>query len=102
MSLKPAESVNQLLEAMGYIVIDEENLAFTGNYFNVLSHANFLIKDTIHPLSLKFMDPEEAKKEDLLWKNKKDMHEKKKREKRSLKNCARHHAASIAMKLRDG
>ena len=65
---------------MGYIVIDEENLAFTGNYFNVLSHANFLIKDTIHPISLKFMSPEEAKKEDILWKNKKEMHEKKKQE----------------------
>ena len=90
MSLQPDGSVLQLLAALGYVEVDSDNVAFVGNYFNILSSANFTIKDPIMPMILECMDPEEAKKEKMIWQNKKDMIEKQKKDQERKKEMERY------------
>ena len=46
LSLEPKETVHDLLMALGYADLDDEQYAFPGNYFSVLFHGAYLIEDT--------------------------------------------------------
>ena len=62
MSLQPDGSVLALLKALGYIDIDADLMAFTGNYFDVLFRGSRLIDDTLMELKMLAMSPEDRKK----------------------------------------
>lgn len=73
LSLKPSGRVLELIEALGYVEIDAELSAFTGNYFIVLNDGAVMIEEQVVQLKMLFMTPEERKKQEIIIKNKKDM-----------------------------
>jgi len=50
MSLKPQEKINELLELLGYVVIDEGQSAFVSDNYTVLMSGNKLIETAIEDI----------------------------------------------------
>ena len=62
MSLQPNGSIVALLKALGYVEVDSEIMAFTGNYFDVLFMGSRLIDDAAMEIKMLSMSPEDRKK----------------------------------------
>lgn len=88
MSLQPSGCIIDLLKALGYTDLDEEMMAFTGNYFDVLFMGSRLIDDASMDIKMLSMTPEERAKQELIIKNRKELAEKKKKEAEYKKHMA--------------
>jgi hypothetical protein len=73
LGLKPQQRVLDLLHALGYVDIDDEICAFTGNYFNVLNAGAVMVEEESMQLKMQFMNQEDRTKQEIVQKNKKDM-----------------------------
>lgn len=62
MSLKPPGIIIELIEALGYISIDEEQHAFAGDYYAVLMEGSQIIDAETMKLKMKYMSEEEKAK----------------------------------------
>ena len=80
MSLQPNGSIVNLLKALGYVEVDSEIMAFTGNYFDVLFMGSRLIDDAAMEIKMLSMSPEDRKKQELIIQNRKELAEKRKAE----------------------
>lgn len=80
MSLQPNGSIVALLKALGYVEVDSEIMAFTGNYFDVLFMGSRLIDDAAMEIKMLSMSPEDRKKQELIIQNRKELAEKRKAE----------------------
>merc|ERR1712130_226540 len=72
MSLKPDGVVIELIEALGYTLLDDEMHAFAGDYFDVLMEGSSVIDAVTMKLKMKNMSEEERKKHELIQKNKEE------------------------------
>ncbi len=68
--LLSVKGVPELLEALGFISIDEEFYSFIGDYFVVLSKGCHFLEDSIIIVKMKYMSEEDRKKQILLEKQK--------------------------------
>lgn len=62
LSLKPPGIIMELIEALGYIQIDEEQHAFAGDYYAVLMEGSQIIESETMTLKKKYMSEEEKAK----------------------------------------
>ena len=70
----------EMIEALGYINMDEEIHAFAGDYFAVLMEGSQLIDNATHELKLAKMSAEERAKAELIRKNQQEYKEKMKKD----------------------
>lgn len=61
-----------LLESLGYVYLDDEMHAFSGDYFAVLMEGSQLIDATTMPMKMKNMSAEERAKQELIQKNREE------------------------------
>lgn len=66
MGLQPSGAVIQLIEALGYTMLDDEIHAFAGDYFAVLMEGSTLIDQALQQLRLANMSEDERKKAELI------------------------------------
>ena len=66
MSLKPDGKVLELLSQIGYTDMDDELMAFVGDYFVILSRAAYLIEEESQKLKNLQMSPEEKAKFEMI------------------------------------
>ena len=62
--------VPELIEALGFMKVDNEHYVFVGDYFKVLRKGMRLLETAIEPTKVKFMTPEERVKWDNLQESK--------------------------------
>lgn len=62
----------ELIEAIGYINLDEEQHAFAGDYFQLLMESSQLIDAETMKLKMKYMSEEERQKQELIQKNREE------------------------------
>jgi hypothetical protein len=58
--------VKDLIQAMGWIEVDDEHYIFVGDFFNVLLVGQGLTEHELNKLKLKYMTPEERKKHEAI------------------------------------
>jgi hypothetical protein len=56
--------VADLVQALGFLKVDEDHYVFVGDYLKVLKRGQFLIEKAVEPIKVKFMTPEEKAKWD--------------------------------------
>lgn len=72
LGLNPSGIVMELIEAFGYIQIDEEQHAFAGDYFAVLMEGSQIVDAETMKLKMKYMSEEEKAKQELIQKNREE------------------------------
>ena len=60
----------ELIEALGFIKVDNEHYVFVGDYFKVLRKGMRLLETAVEPTKVKCMTPEERVKWDNLQESK--------------------------------
>lgn len=60
----------ELIEALGFMKVDNEHYVFVGDYFKVLRKGMRLLETAVEPTKVKFMTPEERVKWDNLQESK--------------------------------
>lgn len=55
-------AVSYLLQALGFMKVDDEHYVFVGDYFKVLKKGQLLIEYAMSPIRVKHMTPEERVK----------------------------------------
>ena len=64
--MKLKGGINKLIEALGYIDIDDDFYSFVGDHFTVLHRGAELINKHLNTVKVKYMKPEERKKHDII------------------------------------
>ena len=62
MSLKPNDAVMQLLEALGYVVIDADISSFVGDYYVILALGAHIVEEEAMKLKMLTMSDADRKK----------------------------------------
>mmetsp|Transcript_3900 Transcript_3900/g.4594 ORF Transcript_3900/g.4594 Transcript_3900/m.4594 type:complete len:155 (+) Transcript_3900:63-527(+) len=62
--------VPELIQALGFVKVDEEHYVFTGDYFKVLRKGMFMLERAIEPIRVKYMTPEDKVKWEQLQESK--------------------------------
>lgn len=54
--------IAELIQALGFLKVDDEHFVFVGDYFKVLRRGQFLLEKATEPIKVKFMTSEERTK----------------------------------------
>ena len=66
LSLKPPGAVHKLIEALGYVEMDEEFYIFVGDYFRHIVLGQGIIDHTLTKIKMKYASEEEKKRYELI------------------------------------
>jgi len=94
--------VSYLLQALGFLKVDDEHYVFVGDYFKVLRKGQLVIEQAMAPIRIKHLSPEERVKWNQI-EGAKRIHAEQQREKKEImENMKRMQANDRKEKAQDG
>ena len=94
--------IPELIQALGFLKIDDEHYVFVGDFFKVLKRGQSLLEKAIEPLKVKYMSPEERQKWEQIQQSKMLYKEEQRKKKELVEQAKRMANADRIEKAQEG